>query len=219
MDNTIDRELSRADLEARYSMFQEAVLIDQRRYYRKTVEIYEKASKGVRFWRALMALIAGLASTFVSLIILNASSNGTMEMCNVARLEPFLQQNIELPTSVANPSEEVDCTAVNMYAPILIVIATVAPAIAAAFATLSDLYQWDRQSSIYKNAQRNLALPEALSPDDEMDDEVYRRSLEAYAEGALRVMRDETSQWGQSVKIPDALQKYIEKANGNQEKK
>lgn len=205
-------KLTRKDLRARYWIFQEAVLDDQRKYYSRTVEIYEKAARGVRFWRALMALVAGAASLLVSLIILSASSSGALQACNAESLNEFSANTIEITASTQSMIEEVDCSPVRTHAPILIIIATVAPAIAAAFATLADLYQWDRLSSIYKNAYRSLAVPDALSPDDEMNDEVYLASLQAYAEGTLRVIRDETSQWGQSVKIPEALQEYISQA-------
>jgi PHP family Zn ribbon phosphoesterase len=88
----------------------------------------------------------------------------------------------------------------------------VAPAIGAAFTTLADLFQWDRQTQIYDTALENLEVADAQSPLASMNDIEYQAALNAFSEGTLTVMRDETTQWGQLIRTPESLQKYIDAA-------
>ena len=56
-------------------------------------------------------------------------------------------------------------------------------------------------------------MADAQSPDDTITDDVtYRAALTAYAEGTLSVMNDESAQWGQSIRTPAQLEKYLEDA-------
>jgi hypothetical protein len=70
----------------------------------------------------------------------------------------------------------------------------VAPAIGAAFTTLADLFQWDRLVDVYNAARDNINVADALSPDAEMPDDVYKIALQAFAQGTLSVMTDEQAQ-------------------------
>ncbi len=93
---------------------------------------------------------------------------------------------------------------------LLAVAAIVLPAFAALFSTLADLYQWDRLITIYDAALENLEVADAESPDDTIKDDVtYRAALTAYAEGTLSVMNDESAQWGQSIRTPAQLEKFL----------
>jgi len=98
---------------------------------------------------------------------------------------------------------------------ILVIISVIAPAMGAAFTTLADLYQWERLISIYETARKSLAIADALSPIDEMPDDIYQASLDAFSESTLRVMKDESAQWGQVIKTPERLQKYVESVEQN----
>jgi len=93
---------------------------------------------------------------------------------------------------------------------VLVIIAVVAPTMGAAFTTLADLYQWERLTSIYETARKSLAIADALSPLDEMPDDIFLASLDAFSESTLRVMKDESAQWGQVIKTPERLQKYVQ---------
>ena len=93
---------------------------------------------------------------------------------------------------------------------ILVVISVLAPTLGSALSTLADLYQWERLTSIYETARRSLAIADALSPLEEMPDEIYLASLDAFAESTLRVMKDESAQWGQVIKTPERLREYVQ---------
>ncbi|HLY26365.1 MAG TPA: hypothetical protein VKQ72_08495, partial [Aggregatilineales bacterium] len=90
--------------------------------------------------------------------------------------------------------------------------AVVAPALGGAFGTLADLFQWDRLITIYKTAEENVIVAEALAPDIAMPDGEYWAALQAFTEGTLTVMRDETAQWGQLIRDPEQIRNFIEQA-------
>ena len=103
-----------------------------------------------------------------------------------------------------------NCDAIQSVVNILMILAVVTPAIGGAFTTLASLYQWDRTVNIYEGALENLEVADSQSPMDEMDDLTYKAALRAYIENTLRVMAEETAQWGQSVRTPPQLEKFIE---------
>ncbi|GAB4513068.1 MAG: hypothetical protein OHK0046_13460 [Anaerolineae bacterium] len=186
----------RQDMEARYLLFENAVLVDQRAYYEHAIEDNQRAASEVNFVRAFFALLAGIVSVFSALI----GSNENLRDC------------IAPPPNVVVECSATEELLVDIVLPLLLITAVAAPALGAAFTTLADLYQWERLTSIYETARRSLASADALSPLPDMPDERYKRSFEAFADGTLRVMRDETAQWGQLIKTPDALRKYVEQA-------
>jgi hypothetical protein len=105
-----------------------------------------------------------------------------------------------------------DSTFAGILVTIFAVLAVVLPAIGAVFNSLADLYQWDKLSSIYQSALENLEVADSLSPVDEIqEDQTYRGAARSFAEGAISVMRDETAQWGQSIRTPEELQAFVEK--------
>jgi hypothetical protein len=83
------------------------------------------------------------------------------------------------------------------------------PAVGGLFNTLADLYQWDRMITIYDAALDNIEVADALSPSEEMNDTIYWGALRAYSEGALGVMSDESTQWGQSIRTPQSLEAFV----------
>src|SRR5579859_3435621 len=95
---------------------------------------------------------------------------------------------------------------------LLLIVAVVAPALGGAFGTLADLFQWDRLITIYKTAEENVIVAEALAPDIAMPDGEYWAALQAFTEGTLTVMRDETAQWGQLIRDPEQIRNFIEQA-------
>ena len=107
--------------------------------------------------------------------------------------------------STADPSSSVAWMVV-----VLLVVAIVAPIVGSAFGTLGDLYQWDRLTSVYEGALQNIEVADALSPDSEDDDEKYNAALQAFAEGTLSVMRDETAQWGQLIRPPRQIEEFLQ---------
>lgn len=103
-----------------------------------------------------------------------------------------------------------NCDFIQGVVNVLMIAAVVAPAIGGAFTTLASLYQWDRTVSIYDGALENLEVADSQSPMNEMDDLTYKAALRAYIENTLRVMAEETAQWGQSVRTPPQLEAFVE---------
>ncbi|MGQ9888464.1 MAG: hypothetical protein ACUVSX_08250 [Aggregatilineales bacterium] len=210
----------RERLEALYEVFKVAALDDQRRYYRFRVDRCRKAARQVNFLRALFSLLTGLASALAGLLIATAAGDSLVSQCALDRLGPIAASaaagaNVELAAAAANvaaATADLDCTLINVVVPLLLVVAVVAPALGAAFTTLADLFQWDRQTQIYDTALENLEVADAHSPVPAMNNVEYQAALNAFAEGTLTVMRDETTQWGQLIRTPESLQKYIDAA-------
>lgn len=186
--------LTRKDLEARYVMFQDFALEDQRSYYAATIKKHRKASQQVNQLRATISLLTGVAAASVGLI---AAMN--FNVC-----DPIPESTGFLPSA--------GCEWWGLSINVLIILATGLPAFAAFFNMLSDLYQWDKLIAIYDAAQENIEVADAHSPIDSMGLKEYRASLQAYAQGTLDVMSDETSQWGQSIRTPKGMQQYLDKA-------
>jgi hypothetical protein len=226
-------EHDRKRMTAMYNLFRLSALEDQRTYYKRTVARHRKAASQVNWYRALFAFLTGLSSALAGLLVANAIASGTLEACKTSQLSVLTQQTEALqaeatieptiaPTATPTPTPrgavsteaaattvERDCSTPNTWVPFLLVVAVVAPALGGAFTTLADLYQWDRLITIYDTAVENLEVADAQSPLDAMPDLDYRASLRAYAEGTLMVMRDETAQWGQLIKTPASLEKFI----------
>ena len=207
-------KLNREEMEALYNLFRVAALEDQRSYYRYRVRRNRSAARQVNLYRALFSLLTGLSSALAGLLIATAPQE-TLNACNLGFVEAIAQVQQAAPDadlSGVQSTEDVDCAVFNVAVPLLLIVAVMAPAIGAAFTTLGDLYQWDRLTDIYDAAMENLEVADAQSPLPEMEDDVYWASLLAYTEGTLSVMRDETAQWGQLIKTPEQLQKYVEAA-------
>ena len=183
-------KITRADLEARYELFDKFALNDQRNYYKKAVRRAKESYDSVIKIRASFALLAGLAAALAGLLVqTNFVGSGR---CGEGVVE------------AAN------CGALNTGVSVLIVIAVVAPALGALFSSLADLYQWDRTRSLFEDALDNLEVADAQSPLAEMKNDLYKRSLYAYTQGTLQVMEDETAQWGQGIRTPEQITKFIE---------
>ncbi len=180
--------LTRKDLEARYRLFDRFALNDQRNFYKSAVRKYRTAAAQVNRLRALVAFLTGLSAALAGFIVQSSFVDGAR--CAV-----------DSPPS--------DCNALQTLSVIFVVSAVVMPALGAFFSTLADLYQWDRQLSIYDSALENIEVADALSPLSEMSATEYRASLRAYTEGTLLVMTDETAQWGQAIRTPPSIEQFI----------
>ncbi|MBL8152928.1 MAG: hypothetical protein JNM70_01990 [Anaerolineae bacterium] len=183
---------NRADLETRYQMFNHFMLNDQRNYYNKTLDRHRTAAQQVNRWRAICALntglFAALAGLFVQVFFIN----------NAVCVAP-------------TPENAGACTGLGVLVTILVILSVVMPALGAFFSSLADLYQWDRMITIYDSAVENIEFADAQSPMAEMDDAVYRQSINAFVEGTLLVMSDETAQWGQSIRTPPQVADFVAK--------
>jgi hypothetical protein len=185
--------LSRKELEVRYEMFDKFSLVDQRAYYLRTIEKHDDASSQVNRIRAMISLFTGISSAIAGLVVaVYFTSNGSC-----AQTVDILPEH---------------CLYLGVLVDAAILLSVALPALGGFFGTLADLYQWDRQISIYKAAAESVEVADAHSPYDEMDDETYRASLIAYAQGTLQVMSDETAQWGQSIRTPKGLEAYVKEA-------
>src|SRR5262249_29389333 len=80
---------------------------------------------------------------------------------------------------------------------------------AGALNILSDLYQWDRLTSIYAAASENMGVAYADAPEDDMPDDAFKLSIGSFGKNTLSVMADETSQWGQSIRTPQTLETFL----------
>jgi hypothetical protein len=187
-------DLDRNRLEALYRIFDKFALEDTRVFYKATIQRHRRAVAQVNFIRALASFLAGLAAALVGLIVQSVYvSGGTC-------LAP------------ATPDQISYCQFINLTIIVLMVLAIVSPAIGGAFSTLADLYQWDRQISLYDESLKNLAVADARSPDPEMDDATYRAALKSYALGTLTVLYDEAAQWGQMIRTPVQIEEFIRRS-------
>lgn len=229
MENT-KYELTRADLTARYLLFNEFALNDQRRYYKRSVDRNRKAAAQVNSLRALLAFVTGLASALAIFVVTiqpacATSAFGTAFTAPTTTQAPpdagldatataaaagtSGQTAPNAQGGAAESSSLAGCGGWSGVLVILLITSVVAPALGGAFSTLADLYQWDRLINVYESALENIEVADAKSPVDQMDMEHYRASLQAYSLGTLSVMRDETAQWGQIIKTPDQLDAFI----------
>ncbi len=181
--------MNRKDYEARYQLFQYFALNDQRTYYNRTAAKNRAAGTQVNRYRAMLAFLTGASAALVGVIVQIAFVNGG--------------------TCTADPNAGL-CSVWSGVVLALTVASVTLPAVAAFFSTLADLYQWDRLISIYDSAKENLEVADALSPDSEMPTNVYRQAYANYVEGTLTVMNDESAQWGQSIRTPQALQEFVQ---------
>lgn len=187
---------TRADMEARYLLFNEFALGDQRKYYQSTLKKYRAAASQVNRLRALFAFLTGFSAAAAGLIVQTNFVDGAQ-----CRPPGFVQGVTELPP---------ECSGLSFLVYVFITLGVVMPALGAFFNTLADLYQWDRMIQIYDAALENIEVADAQSPVPEMDDLVYRASARAFVEGTLVVMSDETAQWGQAIRTPIQLEQFIE---------
>ncbi len=179
-------QLNRKEMEALYKMFDQFALEDQRRFYENAVSKYRKSAMQVNTYRALFSLLTGLASALAGVLVATA-----------------------IPSGQCVPGDAM-CSILSGVVIVLLILSVVAPAIGGAFGTLADLYQWDRLVTVYSNSLENIEVADARSPDPEMEDTKYRAALLAYADGTLSVMRDESAQWGQLIRTPPQLEKFLE---------
>ncbi len=176
-------QLTRKQMEALYEAFDVFALEDQRSYYRTSMTRYRRAASQVNLFRAMFSFLTGFASALAGLLV----------MANSGRCVPG----------------DAGCEALGVVVFLLLIIAIVAPVVGGAFSNLADLYQWDRLVTVYSSALENIEVADALSPDPAMGDEQYRRSLESYGAGTLQVMRDESAQWGQLIRTPTQIEKFL----------
>jgi hypothetical protein len=188
----------RQDLEARYQLFQQFALDDQRNYYRAITKKYRLAASQVNRLRALLAFLTGLSAAAAALIVQYAFVPGAICYGGADN------------TTLSFPAQ---CGLYQQLTGLFTILSIALPAFGAAFSTLADLYQWDRLITIYDAALQNIEVADAQSPDETIPDDVtYRAAFLAYAEGTLSVMSDETAQWGQAIRTPAQLEKYLETA-------
>lgn len=193
----------RKDLEARARLFDQFALKDQKNYYQNTIATNRKAGAGAHFWRAMFAFLTGffaaLAGLMAQTLFVDSAACGT------------LAENL--------PGY---CTAAEWFGTFLAVGAVLLPGVGVIFSTLADLYQWDKLTAIYEAALENLEVADSLSPPDKIPEsemDVYAASVQAFAEGALNVMRDETAQWGQSIRTPAQIEAFLAAARERAEPK
>jgi hypothetical protein len=188
-------KLDRADLEARYELFNKFALDDQRNYYKNTLSKYRLSARQVNRLRAMFAFLTGLSAAAAGFIVQSGFVTG-------ARCNP----NIIGDVVVALPA---DCDNLKLLVYVFMISAVVMPVLGQIFNTLADLYQWDRMITIYDSALENIEVADAQSPLPDMDDVVYAASVRAFTEGTLVVMSDETAQWGQSIRTPPQLERFV----------
>jgi hypothetical protein len=160
-------------------------------------------------------LVAGLRDLGVIEGIEGIEEIGSLQPLSVQR-EPEAEgapiDSVAVGAAVADliAIQSSNCDLIQGVVNFLMIMAVVTPAIGGAFTTLASLYQWDRTVSIYEGALENLEVADSQSPLPEMDDLTYKAALRAYIENTLRVMAEETAQWGQSVRTPPKLEAFIE---------
>jgi hypothetical protein len=188
--------LSRDELNARYKLFKHFGGDDQRQFYEASVGHHRKAASQVNQLRALLALATGFASALAGLMV--EVSMNPKAGCLLGKQEGAVATTF---TSY--------CLSIQTLTNVLLALAVIAPAFAGALNILTDLYQWDRLTSIYSAARENMEVAYADAPDDDMPDDAFRLSIESFGKNTLAVMAEETSQWGQSVRTPQTLDKFL----------
>lgn len=187
--------LSRDDLEARYQVFDYFALQDQRNYYKSTAAKNRLAATQVNRFRALMALLTGFSAAAAGLLVQALFINSGQ--CAAGAPNEFSSL----------------CSMMRFLVVLFAIAAVVLPVFGASFGTLADLFQWDRLITIYDTALENIEVADAQSPSGKITDEIiYRAAFNAYVEGTLSVMSDETAQWGQAIRTPPQLEQYIDEA-------
>ncbi|MBZ0293447.1 MAG: hypothetical protein K8L99_12845 [Anaerolineae bacterium] len=181
---------NRKDMEARYEMFDAFALNDQRNYYNAAMRKFHRSAAQVNRVRALAAFLTGLFAALSGYIVQTHFVTGAACAAGTTPMPDY-------------------CSSWSIFLGVFLALSVAMPAVGAFFNTLADLYQWDRQITIYDAARENVELADARSPLSEMDDLTYRASLRAFAEGTLLVMEDETTQWGQAIRTPPQLERYI----------
>lgn len=229
--------------QARFRLFENALFQDQRVYYQREIKRRRKAASQVNQLRAVFALITGLSSAMAGLIVMaylvpgSFLNNGECALTYVdvqeapAAAASFdaVEETPEPGTVILSEGEQGDrvantanavlgtrpeyCGTIQNFVGFLTIVAIVAPVAGAAFTTLADLFQWDRVVTSFETALENMQVADAQSPLDAMDTLTYKKSLDHYIEGSLSVMRDETAQWGQLIKTPDQVLKFIQEQN------
>src|SRR5262245_59611472 len=180
---------TRKETEALYKLTKAFIFDDQENYYQAMTDRFNTSGAQVNRLRAIFSLLTGLSAAAAGLIVQASFSEGK-------------------PCSIEGSGY---CNVMGALVLLFMITAVIAPVVSGAFTTLADLYQWDRFVSIYEAAEENLGVADAQAPDPEMDDITYHASFEAYAEGVLSVMRDETAQWGQLVQTPPQTEEFLEK--------
>ena len=190
---------NRPDWELRYNIFDKFALKDQKNYYLKVVANNRIASMQVIQLRALFAFLTGFSAALAGLIVQTT-------FVDSATCGSIAAEAGTLPSF---------CTGMKAFTMLLAIFAVVFPAVGTMFSSLSDLYQWDKLNDIYKVSLENLELADTLSPSDnipESESSIYEASVRAFVAGTLDVMADESSQWGQSIRTPEAMEKFVEEA-------
>ena len=188
-----EQSVTRQELETRYRIFDHFALKDQKGYYKHAIEQNRQAGRQISHYRALFAFLTGLCAALAGLIA----------QTTFVESAPCWSDAVDKPAH---------CGAVGALATILAILAVVLPAVGTIFSTLADLFQWDKLTSIYSDALENLEVADALSPSENIPVEqvgIYLASVRAFAEGSLNVMRDETAQWGQSIRTPSQIEEFI----------
>ncbi|MBZ0301072.1 MAG: hypothetical protein K8J31_15095 [Anaerolineae bacterium] len=240
-------DLDREHMKNVYRLFQRFSLEDQRNYWQRTMNRYQKAAGQVNVLVAVFAFLTGFSAALAGLMVsayLVEGSFGNSGEC--ARLQgsrslvsslqdlgviektedlqslqslsvtregegvPVDNASVQAAVRDLAAIESSNCDVIQGIVNVLMVMAVVTPAIGGAFTTLASLYQWDRTVSIYEGALENLEVADSQSPMEEMDDLTYKAALRAYIENTLRVMAEETAQWGQSVRTPPQLATFVE---------
>ena len=192
-------DFNRTDWELRYELFDRFALKDQKNYYQKVIGNNRKAAMQVNQLRAIFAFLTGFSAALAGLIMQTT-------FVDSASCGALAAQAGTLPSY---------CDGMKGLTMLLAVFAVVFPAVGTMFSSLSDLYQWDKLNDIYNVSLENLELSDALSPSEkipENEPEIYAASVRAFVAGTLDVMADESSQWGQSIRTPEQMEKFLEDA-------
>ncbi|MGJ3239780.1 MAG: hypothetical protein ACFE0Q_13805 [Anaerolineae bacterium] len=185
-------KLNKSDFKIRYELFDKYALKDQEVYYSKSIRRSDRASQQVNFIRAVLALLTGTASALAAAVA---------QAYIVGECQP-----------------EAFCNNMESLVIFLVIMSILLPAVGGFFSSLADLYQWERLSTIYDSAKRNLVVADAMSPLDDAEFEQYVTNYNAYVSGTLQVMSDETAQWGQAIHEPEQTTRFIDEARKRAER-
>lgn len=105
---------------------------------------------------------------------------------------------VAVAAGIMATSSFVSAIGAGMSSPVLALATAILPAFAALIAALRQLYQWEKQAALYRDASFGLQSALLLLPDDDVYDRREARAiLPSLVQQAEDVFYSEINQWGQ----------------------
>ncbi len=164
--------------EAIYRLVWRGLYDDSRVYFRVTIDRYQRVLALCRRIIGLALLVTAVCAAAAVILFTTLAGGG----CIDALL----------------------CGVIGAVARFLIIAALTGGAVALLFLFIPLLYQWERLIAVFQASLLNLETIGAASPLNSQpiaDDGEYRREVESFTEAVLRVLEEESAQYGQRARV------------------